>query len=109
MRPTLQRVFALSLVALLIGLGLIFYQVMHGWEQTLLQSSERYRDLISREVTSRVSSYLDEAPIAIGRFDKEVKYGLVDVRQIPAVEQGLLSLMLADERLSEATLTYAKP
>jgi adenylate cyclase len=109
MRPTLQRVFALSLVALLIGLALIFYQVMHGWEQTLLQSSERYRDLISREVAGRVSSYLDEAPTAIDRFDKKVKYGLVDAHQIPSVEQGLLSLMLADDRLSEATLTYAKP
>ncbi len=109
MRPTLQRVFAFSLFALLIGLGLIFYQVMKGWEQTLLQSSERYRDMIAREVARRVSNYLDEAPAAIDRFDQQVKYGLVDTRQIRSVEQGLLSLLLADNKLSEATLTYATP
>ncbi len=109
MRPTLQKVFALSLLALLIGLSLIFYQVMKGWEQTLLQSSERYREMIASDVARRVSNYLDEAPAAIDRFDRQVKYGLVDTHQIQSVEQGLLSLLLADNKLSEATLTYATP
>jgi adenylate cyclase len=107
MRPTLQKVLAFSLVALLLGLTLVFYQVMKGWEQTLLQSSERYRDMIAREVEQRVLNYLDEAPVAIRRFDRQVKYGLIDTRQIGSVEQGLLSLLLANDRLSEATLTYA--
>jgi adenylate cyclase len=107
MRPTLQRVFAFSLLALLIGLALLFYQVLKGWEQTLLQSSERYRDLVAREVAQRVSNYLDEAPMAISRFDQQIKYGLIDTKKINSVEQGLLSLLLANDKISEATLTYA--
>jgi len=107
MRPTLQRVFAFSLLALLMGLALLFVQMMKAWEQTLLQSSESYRDLVAREVVERVSNYLDEAPMAIGRFDQQIKYGLIDTRNTASVEQGLLSLLLANERISEATLTSA--
>jgi adenylate cyclase len=107
MRLTLQRVFAFSLLALVMGLSLLFYQVLKGWEQTLLQSSERYRDLVAREVAQRVSNYLDEAPRAISRFDQQIKYGLIDTKKIDSVEQGLLSLLMANDRISEATLTYA--
>jgi adenylate cyclase len=108
MRPTLQKVFALSLLALVIGLALLSYPVLRGWEQTLLQSSERYRDLVAREVAQRVTNYLDEAPRAISRFDQEIQYGLIDTGKKESVEQGLLSLLLDNEKLSEATLTYAK-
>ena len=108
MRPTLQRVFVFSLLALLIGLALLSYPVLRGWEQTLLQSSERYRDQVAREVAQRVTNYLDEAPRAISRFDQEIQYGLIDTRKTESVEQGLLSLLLANDKLSEATLTYAK-
>ena len=107
MRLTLQRVFAFSLLALLMGLSLLFYQVLNGWERTLLQSSERYRDLVARGVAQRVSNYLDEAPMAISRFDQLIKYGLIDTKKIDSVEQGLLSLLMANDKLSEATLTYA--
>src|ERR1035438_7630907 len=104
MRLTLQRVFAFSLLALLMGLSLLFYQVLKGWEQTLLQSSERYRDLVAGEVAQRVSNYLDEAPRAISQFDQQIKYGLIDTKKIDSVEQGLLSLLMANDRISEATL-----
>ncbi len=107
MRLTLQKVFALSLFGLVIGLVLLFYQVLKGWEQTLLQSSERYREVVARAVGQSVSNYLHEAPLAIGRFDAQVKYGLIDPQSTDSVEQGLLSLMLANDKLSEATLTYA--
>ena len=107
MRPTLQRVFAFSLLALLMGLALLFHQVLNGWEQTILQSSERYRDLASREVAERVTTYLDEAPLAVVQFEKQIKYGLVDSKKIDSVEEGLLSLLLANGNISEATLTYA--
>ena len=107
MRPTLQRVFAFSLLALLMGLALLFHQVLNGWEQTILQSSERYRDLASGEVAERVTTYLDEAPLAVVQFEKQIKYGLVDSKKIDSVEEGLLSLLLANGNISEATLTYA--
>jgi adenylate cyclase len=106
-RPTLRQVFYFSLLGLLLGLSLLLYFVLKGSEQTILQSSDRYRDLASREVAYRVTTYLNEAPRAVADFEQQVKYGLVDTRKTDSVEQGLLSLLLANENISEATLTYA--
>ncbi len=106
-RPTLRQVFVFSMLALMLGLSLLFYQVLKGWEQTILQSSERYRDLASREVAQRVTNYLDEAPMAVTQFEQQVKYGVIDAQKIDSVEQGLFSVLLANENISEATYTYA--
>ena len=108
MRPTLRQVFGFSLLGLLLGLTLLFYLVLRGSEKTILDSSERYRDLASREVAQRVTIYLDEAPMAVTHFERQVKYGLIDTKNVDSVERGLLSLLLANENISEATLTYAK-
>ncbi len=107
MRPTLNRVFAFSLLALITVLSLLFYQVMKGWEQTILQSSERYRDLASREVAQRVTTYLNEAPLAVAQFEQGIRYGLIDAQETESVNQGLLALLVANENISEATFTYA--
>jgi adenylate cyclase len=107
LRPTLRQVFGFSLFGLLLALALLFYLVLNGSQQTILHSSERYRDLASREVAQRVTTYLDEAPMAVTHFEQEVKYGLIDPAKTDSVEQGLLSLLLANENVSEATLTYA--
>jgi len=107
LRPTLRQVFSFSLLGLLLGLAVLFYLVLHGLEKTLLRSSERYRDLASREVAQQVTAYLNEAPMAVTHFEQEVKYGLIDPRKTDSVEQGLLSLLLANDNISEATLTYA--
>jgi adenylate cyclase len=106
-RPTLRQVFYFSLLGLFLVLALLLYFVLKGSEQTILQSSDRYRDLASREVAYRVTSYLDEAPRAVADFEQQVKYGLVDTKKADSVEQELLSLLLANENISEATLTYA--
>ena len=107
MRPTLRQVFSLSLLGLFLGLALLLYLVLNSSERTILQSSDRYRDLASREVAYRVTTYLNEAPRAIADFEQQVKYGLIDTRKADSVEQELLSLLLANENISEATLTYA--
>ena len=107
MRPTLRNIFAFSLLALLLGLALLFYQVLKGWEQTILESSERYRDLAGREVAQRVTAYLNEAPLAVAQFEQQIRFGLIDTKNADSVERGLLSLLLANDNISEATLTYA--
>jgi adenylate cyclase len=107
MRPTLRQVFGFSLLGLLLGLGLLFYLVRDGSEQTLLKSADRYRRLASSIVAQRVTSYLDQAPMAVAHFEQQVKYGLIDPRNTDSLQRGLLSLLLANDNLSEATLTYA--
>jgi adenylate cyclase len=107
LRPTVRQVFVFSFLGLLLGLALLFYLVLEGSQRTILQSSERYRDLASREVAQRVKDYLDEAPMAVTHFQQDVRYGLVNPDKINSVEAGLLSLLVANDNISEATLTYA--
>jgi adenylate cyclase len=107
LRPTVGKVFGFAFVGLLLGLTLLFYLVLQGSQQTILQSAERYRDLASREVAHRVTDYLDEAPMAVTHFQQQVSYGLIKPGNIASIESGLLSLLIANENLSEATLTYA--
>jgi len=97
-----------SLLGLLLSLALLFYLVLSGSERTVLQSAERFRDTASREVIKGVTAYLNEAPQAVAYFEKQVGYGLIDPRAPDSIQAGLLSLLLANDDLSEASLTYAE-
>jgi adenylate cyclase len=108
LRPTLKHVFSLSLLGLLLSLALLFYLVLNGSERTVLQSAERFRDSASREVIKSVTTYLNEAPLAVAYFEKQVGYGLIDPRTPDSIQSGLLSLLLANDDLSEVSLTYAE-
>ena len=105
--PTLRQVFALSLLGLLLGLGLLFYLIFNGSERTILESSEQLRDRTSREMVNRVSDYLQEAPMAVADFERQIKYGLVDPAKVDSIHDGLMSLLLANQNISEASFTYA--
>ena len=106
-RPTLRQVFVLAGLGLLLGLGLLFYLGLSGSEKTILKSSDNYRRLASRFIASRVTAYLDQAPMAVTNFQEQVQYGVVNFKNNVSVQRGLLSLLLANENISEATLTYA--
>jgi adenylate cyclase len=106
-RPTLRQLFAVSLVGLLAGLGLLFYLGVSGSESAILSSSDRYRTLASRFIASRVTDYLSQAPAAVAHFQDQAKYGVLNLKNRASVERGLLSLLLTNDNISEATLTYA--
>jgi len=108
LRPTLRRVFVLSLLGLALSLALLFYLVLDGSKRTILESAERSRNSISREVVLRVTDYLNEAPLAVAHFEKLVVYGLVDTKSARSIQDGLLSLLLANGHISEATFTFAE-
>src|ERR1700761_4614936 len=106
-RPTLRQVFALSLLGLVLALGALLWLGFNGSKRTILRSSENYRDLAARFISSRVTAYLNQAPDAVDDFERKGQYGLIDFKSPASVQQALLSLLLANENLSEATLTYA--
>ena len=106
-RPSLRQLFAVSLLGLALSLGILFYFIFDGSQRTILQSAERFRAAASREAAARVTEYLNEAPQAVAHFEKQVQYCLVDPKNAASIQAGLLSLLLANENLSEATFTYA--
>lgn len=107
LRPTLRQVFGFSLLGLLLSLALLFYLVLNGSQRTILQSAERLQDLASQDVAQRVSGYLNEAPLAIDHFEKQIQHALVDPRKIDSIQAALLSLLLSNENISEASFTFA--
>ena len=105
-RPTLQQVFALSLLGLLLALASLLWLGFNGSKNTILRSSENYRELATRFISSRVTDYMNQAPDAVADFERKAQYGLIDFKNTASVQQALLSLLLANENLSEAALTY---
>lgn len=107
LRPTVTQVFAFSLICLMLGLAFLFYLVVRGSGRTILHSADTDRDLASHEVAARVIAYLGEAPLAVDHFQQQVRYNLIQPRDPDSAESALLSLLLANKNISEATLTYA--
>src|ERR1700761_3031650 len=100
-RPTLRQVFVLSLLGLMLALGALLWMGFNGSKRTILRSSENYRDLAARFISSRVTAYLNQAPEAVDDFERKGQYGLVDFKSPASVQQALLSLPLANENMSD--------
>jgi adenylate cyclase len=107
-RPTLKTIFVISLAGLTAALGLLFYVFYRGSQHTILQSASQLRRAASREAADRVLESLDSAPRAVEKFQRQMHYGITDPRKADSVEAGLLSLLIANERISEASFTYAR-
>jgi len=103
---TLGQAFVLSLLGLAAALSLLFYIVFHGSRETIIESSERIRDGASREISERVTNLLSKAPAAVQQFQREINGGLVDARDLLAIEPALFTLLLSDRDIGEVTLTY---
>ncbi|MES1260302.1 MAG: adenylate/guanylate cyclase domain-containing protein [Acidobacteriota bacterium] len=108
LQPTLKQLFAFSLTGLALGLALLFYLFRDGSERTILQSSQRFRDSASREVADRVKDYLSQAPMAVMRFEDQIRYGVVRPPDPDSIEMGLLLVLVCNENISEATFTYGE-
>jgi adenylate cyclase len=106
-RPTLRQVFAVSLLGLVLALGGLLGLGSSGSKRTILRGAENYRELAARFIASRVTDYLDQAPAAVHDFERKAQYGLIDFKDTASVQRALLALLLANDNLSEATLTYA--
>ena len=107
-RPTLKQIFAISLLGLTAGLLLLSYIFFEGSQRTILQSAERFRDAASHEAADRVTDSLESAPRAAEQFERQMHYRLTDARDAMSVESGLLSLLVTNDNISEASFTYAR-
>lgn len=105
---TLSQVLVLSFLALIAALGVLFYVLARGTNNSLLASSDSIRDQASREIADRVYACLEEAPETIRRFERELTLGLVDPANPRALESALASLLAGSRNLGEVTLTTAR-
>ena len=107
-RPTLKTIFVISLAGLTVALGLLFYVFYHGSQSTILESAAELRHSASHEAADRVMDSLNSAPEAVTKFQRQMHYGITDPRKLDSVEAGLLALLIADDKISEASFTSAR-
>jgi adenylate cyclase len=108
LKLTLNRVFALSLIGLLAGLGLLFWLVFHGLQTALLESAEQAREKNSAVIADSVTRYLSQAPAAATDFENLLRAGLTNPADPHSLRNGLLSVLLGNPDISEATFTFAR-
>ena len=95
-----------SLLGLAVVLALLFALVFRGLQATIIESSERTRAQASREISERVTNFLDLAPAAVREFQSAVSLGIFDPRDPAALETALFSILVSSPSVSELTLTY---
>ena len=105
---TLNRVFALSLVGLLAGLALLFWLVFDGLQTALLSSAEQTRDKNSAVIAQSVTGYLSQAPAAAENFERLLRAGFTKPPDPQSLRDALLTVLLENGDISEATFTFAK-
>jgi len=108
-RFTLGQVFVFNLLGLVLLLGFLFYAVLTGSQQSILESSERLRSMASQTIADRVRNYLSQAEGAWEKIENQIKHGTIDPQNPLSLESGLFSALLSDKNLAELTLTYGKP
>ena len=108
LKLTINRVFAFSLFGLLAGLGLLFWMVFHGLQAALLSSAEQGRARDSAVIAQSVANYLGKAPAAASYFESILRVGFTKPSDPQSLRDGLLSVLLRDADISEATFTYAR-
>jgi adenylate cyclase len=106
---TLNRVFVLSLAGLLAGLAILFWLIFYGLQEALLKSSEQARDRDSEVIAASVSEYLNHAPGAVAKFESFLNAGLVNTHDPESLRNALLTLLIHNGDISEATFTFANP
>src|SRR5450432_3325132 len=98
---TLNRVFAISLAGLLIGLGLLFWLVFHGLQEALLKSAGQALDREGDAISQSVTDYLGHAPGAVLKFQSLLAAKLTNPADPESLRDGLLSLLIHNADISE--------
>src|ERR1700722_16852161 len=107
-RLTLNRVFVLSLAGVLAGMALLFALVFIGLQTALLKSAELTRAENSEIVADSVNDDLGQAPAAVDNFESLLKIGFTKPSAADSLRDGLLTVLLRNDDISEATFTFAK-
>jgi adenylate cyclase len=93
-RPSLNQVFALTLLGLFVLLGLLLYGAQSASRQTIVDGSETLRRAASERISRRVEAYLRDAEKQLEDFETRMRRGVVDVADPEAVEKDLFAALL---------------
>ena len=106
-RPSLGHLFLVSVFGLAVLLCLLFYVLLRGAEDINLKAAARLRAEIGQDVAHETIAFLSQASDEIDDFQRRLDLGLVDLNKPESLESDFFGRLVANERLSELTLTFA--
>ena len=106
-RLTLNQVFLLTLVGLLILLSLLFSVLFYGTSQSILQSSERLRREVGARLANQILSFRAQAEMVAGSVQSDMQADLIHVYDQDGLETALYELVLNHPDIAEVTFTHA--
>jgi adenylate cyclase len=106
-RLTLTRVFYVSIAALVLLLGALFYLLLTRSQRSIIESAMNLRESASDRVARRVQEYLYQAEQAIDELEHAIRSGACRVLDPTHVESCLFAAALSRGNVAEVALTRA--
>lgn len=104
---TLGRAFALTLVGLVVLLGALFYFLLQGWQESLIDSARKTSAKESENIAKQVEASLYLAEKVLNDIETRIQIGASRVEELAALESDLYAAVLNNAELSEVTFTRA--
>jgi len=105
--PSLNQLFALTLLGLFALLGLLLYGAQSASRQTIVDNSEALRRAASERTGRRVEAYFREVEKGLQDFETRIRQGVTDAANPEAVERDLLAALLGAPNATGFSFTRA--
>jgi adenylate cyclase len=106
-KPSLNQVFALTLLGLFALLGLLLYGAQSASRQSIVDSSETLRRAASEHISGRVEAYLQEVEKGLQDFETRIRRGVTEAASPEAVERDLFAALLSAPNATGLSFTHA--
>jgi len=106
-RPTLQQVFAFTIVGLALLLGALFVLLNRTSRKALIESSEAIRSEKAGRIAERVAESLGQASLSLRHVEGLLRQGAVRPEDPLVLEAALFAELAGEPDISEATFTHA--
>src|SRR5687768_2016754 len=93
-RPTLAQVFALSIAALALMLGALFWVLLEGSRRSIIRAADDLRHSVGRRTQTLVERHLSPAQDAALGLERAIRAGAVDPADLRSLEASLFTAVL---------------
>jgi adenylate cyclase len=104
---TLGRLLALTIAAVALPAGVIFYVFYESSQRSILARSERLRERAAEQIDQELTSDLGVAAQSLTDVERAMRYGALNAADPGAVEARLFSELLDRPTLSDLSFTHA--
>jgi adenylate cyclase len=106
-RLTLNQVFLLTLLGLMLFLGLLFFVFYYGTSQSILESSNRLRHEVGLRLENEVVSFHTQARAVAHQVETDMQEGLIHIYDERSLESALYEQVRDHPDIAEVSFTHS--